>query len=1059
MAENIKTSMEIMPDVIIRTAALPLGSIQIQPPDLQSATREELAAYIGRVYSNDLLATAILHAAPSLYATAQHICTGNDSGDISDTRMRRAVFSTFKYANRAMSRPTPFGLFAGVGLMSFNSSQDMELHKMPGCVSAQPDYKWLNQVVIDLESEPDVLSKLTVYCNDLLHFREDRITLYAPNLKENANKRIAIKRSPFLNKLMDCIGESGVSVEQLKNSLSRDLGLSGEKVISTVQRLLSLDILYTNLRAVHDGKDRLQHVIDLIKPAPGDHDSQRNYKAIKEIHATLQNIQSGAIDLKSGYSQAITRMKAVHAADDYIHFQSGNRISGRLPESVKEDALLAMDLTQRLSKNRRGMLALRNYYNAFVERYGFDETVPVLTLVTPTEGIGVPSDYKWPAFANGPSTSVSEEVNVQHEKYLAELYASAVAQGHDEIILTDRDIERLGYGEFNPAEAQESAELYATISADSVSSLVDGKYRLTLGPNPGSHAAGSTIGRFLTVMPDKKEGAFLKPQLSDSEYSAIITYQPRSDSAANLIDVPAEGERVIAVNVPPVNSEQAEKTIKLTQIGIRANQDGLYPVDLITGQKIIIRTHNTVYPPSQAPNEVRLLLEMMHEGQRLWNPWLWGNFDEAPYKPRVRYGRVILSSRTWSLDPLRKQIHSFFDVSDEASLRKWRSRWSIPRFCLAVSRDMRLMVDLDDPVQEQLLLEEANKDTQLILQELPGGEEKPNDVWGWLQEDDKPVCSELVFGFKRAENELSHPTDGMNRYRKIILTDTQRYLPENDTWTSCKAYIPAEDMNTFLRETLRPVLQALGAEKGINHFFVRYADDQGTHLRVRLQDGAENHDQLIEVLQDASLRGDIQTFDINEYIPETLRYGGKAMMPSTHKCFTEDSQLALRQLDHKNTQYDMDTVTTLCAAISGFGVGYDQADLSELFREGSQWCKIIGLSPSRDKQYQKKREIWSSQVENELLTFLQDVGQTPYAPLLKQYIELGSVMRAQDEKKDATSFPTRVIGSHLHMCLNRRYGPNREKEQDLLQVCCSVLSRLKAKYAHISNETGAVYVQ
>ena len=148
---------------------------------------------------------------------------------------------------------------------------------------------------------------------------------------------------------------------------------------------------------------------------------------------------------------------------------------------------------------------------------------------------------------------------------------------------------------------------------------------------------------------------------------------------------------------------------------------------------------------------------------------------------------------------------------------------------------------------------------------------------------------------------------------------------------------------------------------------------------------------------------------------------------------------ALQQIDKKGMEYDLDSLAALCVMLTGFGNGYAKSKSFDL-QEGKRWADYLNLSTSHDKEYQKNRKIWIESIKSVILHESKQVSKLD--DLYKAYRDLGYMMKKSCNNYTATSSPTRVIGSHLHMCLNRRYGPNPEIEDRLLRIAQSVLTSI-----------------
>ena len=140
-----KKAMDAIPNITIRTAALPYLSITQQINPLESQ-KTELLAYLRDIYSNEYISLAIIHAAPSLYQSAHDAITGSQNIP-SARKLKKIVLATSKYVNRALSRPTPFGLFAEVGIGTFNRKDILTITQEEKIIHADADYKWLNPLI------------------------------------------------------------------------------------------------------------------------------------------------------------------------------------------------------------------------------------------------------------------------------------------------------------------------------------------------------------------------------------------------------------------------------------------------------------------------------------------------------------------------------------------------------------------------------------------------------------------------------------------------------------------------------------------------------------------------------------------------------------------------------------------------------------------------------------------------------------------------------------------------------------------------------------------------
>ena len=70
-----------------------------------------------------------------------------------------------RYLIRMSTRPTPYGLFAGVALAQWGPTTDLALAETPPRTRTRPDMAWLLNLVLELESQPEVRRELRFFAN------------------------------------------------------------------------------------------------------------------------------------------------------------------------------------------------------------------------------------------------------------------------------------------------------------------------------------------------------------------------------------------------------------------------------------------------------------------------------------------------------------------------------------------------------------------------------------------------------------------------------------------------------------------------------------------------------------------------------------------------------------------------------------------------------------------------------------------------------------------------------------------------------------------------------
>src|SRR5262249_13688894 len=92
-------------------------------------------------------------------------------------KAQRAQGKYLRYLIRMSTRPTPFGLYAGVALGQWGETTDLALSAAAGYTRMRPDMQWLLRIVMALEARPEVRRHLRLVANAAAIFGAGRVFL------------------------------------------------------------------------------------------------------------------------------------------------------------------------------------------------------------------------------------------------------------------------------------------------------------------------------------------------------------------------------------------------------------------------------------------------------------------------------------------------------------------------------------------------------------------------------------------------------------------------------------------------------------------------------------------------------------------------------------------------------------------------------------------------------------------------------------------------------------------------------------------------------------------
>ena len=1042
-------------NVFLYRAPLAPGGAGLPLPGAGPHDLGACAELLASVPADAVLSEALALASPSLSAMVRRVA-GCGAAGIKAGQLRRAALAALRYDIRMRTRPTPFGLFAGVSLGYFDSAAKVQrgtAHR----TRTHVDMAWLARIGHRLERDPAVLSVLTVQAHQALVVRGHRVVLASATtqgvrLTENGEARatVSVRHTPVVKRALTEALAPLPYEDLLQRTTAAFPGAPADKVRALLAELVRQEILITGLRPPLDGGDPLHHVLSLLATVTGPaEETRRIHQALLDVESARQVYDAQPIGAGRQHLNRLLRIAgAVEPDDTPLHIDTRLDAGLHLPHAVREVVERAMGVLWRLSRPKLGLFALRDFHRRFLDAYGADRLVPVLDLLDASTGLGAPAGYGWPNNEAAPIPPADFR-SARRDRAMAYLVAAAQRARAREVVLGDADLAELCYDTADPADLQNSAEVTVQVVAASMAALDDGDFRVYLSPSPGSHRAGATFARFADQHPSwRPVFASLHHDSPVHVADAIpvdLAFRTRSGRAANLAHTIPATLRRIGVGVPDVPGASGIEELRLSDIGIGATLDRLTAVHLPTGREIVPVLGNMVSAPAQAPNAVRLLWEIGLEGQRLWEPWNWGPLADAPFVPRVRYGRFVLACAAWRLDAirtraeaLRAQGRAARTAGRDRAIGDWRAAWDVPRRVLAVSADQRLLLDLDNTWHRELLFDQVLRQPDLIAQEIPGDDE------GWTGSPLAGHTFELVIPMTRRERGVPRrrPYAGHRQPGRTV-------HGLGSEWLYLKLHGSVRAQDDLLRDHI-PELVRLAAQQGADGwFFIRYTDEAGHHLRLRLHGSrpAELWGSVVPavgaLLEQWQHDGLIRSHSLAQYDPESERYGGPTAEPLAERAFQLDSEGAtelLRVAKDASNDFGVDDLAVVsCAALAhAFGPPSpgNPLDTEECGGDAAAaWLSMTGSRRDLPAAFRTRAAHWRRLV-NPYGGWPALVADPTGARILAALRDRDrAVGQLADHLRESRRTPAgRVVGSLLHMACNRLFGGDGARELTVLGI-------------------------
>jgi lantibiotic biosynthesis protein len=943
--------------------------------------------------------------------------------DAKAPRIRRKLL---RYLIRMSSRPTPYGLFAGVGLVGWGDVTDLALGNEPVRTRTRPDMEWLLALVERLEQEASIRAELRMVANSAVLQRGGRIFSVGQGPAVSVRATLAVRRALELARVP-------ISATTLVEKLGDAPGATPGKAERLVEELWRQGFLLSDLRPPLTGVDPSGHVLDHLKDVPAARIVATQLEELRRLLAAWDRLPLE--EQVQEWPDLLDRVRALQPAPP-----SGSLLQtdmalplagGRINTAVGADAACAAELLLRLSPHPRGLPYLDNYRRAFESHYGPDREVPLLELLDPDLGLGPPDDHG----GNG----AHQPAVARRERLLVDLALEAQRTRRLVVQLDDRLLARLETWPPEAATGPPSLDVSVFVAASSPAAIDAGEFLAIVGPNLGAGAAGRNLGRFADLLGPRARAALV--EVADAEAAldperilAEIVYMPQRPRSANVAIHPAVRTREIVIGVlPGVTAEQVVPVSELV-VGVR---DGRFRVRWPAGQAEVVGVQSHMLNPSQAPAAARFLLGVAREGRCQLSSFDWGPATGFPFLPRVQHGRVVLALAQWRVDPAGGEFAAEPAGGFATALTAWRERWSVPRHVYLAVADNRLLLDLDDPEHVELLREELHGlpegRTALLQEALPGSAE------AWLPGPDGSHITELVVPVT-----VRRPCQpAASAEAALVHTDPVapgvRLRPPGSDWLYLKLYGP----RPFEDELIAGPLASFGefaTRAGLSDgwFFLRYSDPEA-HLRVRFHgEPAALLGPLLRQVCDWAgelvADGVCTRFAFDTYEREVERYGGNDGLRAAEAIFAADSPAVAGMLGlvrQGELPFDITTLAALSIDDLLESLDLTAGERARVYREAAPPARHAGEEYRRRKdqlrQLLGRPEAVAQSPGGVALTELLAVRRSALAPPATL---LGSL-----ERDGLLHRPRmRLCRSYLHLHANRLLGADLQHEQLVVQL-------------------------
>ncbi len=1000
---------------------------------------------------------ALVLASPSLLEGLERV----EQGEEKEARKARVSAGLLRYLIRMSTRPTPFGVFAGVGWGYFADHTELCLGQTAlAGLRARPDMHWLLKLLRHLETDPAVVSQLAVRLNQTAYLSGERALLpFADTYGQQDNRAISLRATAVVRKVFE-LAQEFIVYADLQTGIQRAFPYATPQQVDRVLRQLwehgfLISSLHPPLTDARPG----WYIRNLLQTVRGVEDVKERFTGILSEATALDRAGLGAhVGIVSILAQQQKQLVAANDEDvpqedaNALPLQVDSALQVKTPllhRTIGQAAAQVATFLLRQTPSPTGPRHLQEYRLLFLDTYGEQAEVPLLDLLSPENGLDAPSGYQRPTRTyHRPSMLPPREAG-SRDRVLLRLLSSALTGQCREVELTEEIQHELERWSPRLEEAPLSLEIYLQVHAESRSALDRGEWTAVLGSSCGSPSAGRTFGRFFDLLGERgmqalREMVAREEALTPNIIFAELSYQPWQARLANVATHPALRTYEIAIGVTP--AVPPERVLTLADLVVGVQHGRFYVRSLRLGKQVrVCQSH--MLNTSLAPNACRFLMEIANDGLPALSPFDWGSLASAPFLPRLMMkagpqATLVLSPARWQL-----QSSTIVPTGEGSAQMRWlrglrdfRAQWQVPRYVYLTEMDNRLLLDLDNPLMAAQLrdaLKKLNEQTQLTLEEL-----LPDFEHLWLRdEQERAYFSELVVPMLRADAyDVADRTPKREQaftvpQRLITLQERKRFPGEE--WVYLKLYTSPGQHEELLAGPLRELVHVLQEHELLDRwFFIRYADPE-PHLRLRFHAKEGKHITAIHSIvlpwsAQLARRGQVQRVVLDTYEREVERYGGPEAMDLLEQVFTVDSTsictLLANQYAHRITlDAVLVAVFTLDHLFTSWGCDRHQC---------LTWTQNVSEKYAFRQEYRPERKRYSSllcaqgPLDTELAAqraLLLELlhPQTPYL------YDLGQQVRQLADAGTLWVSEQSLWGSLAHMHLNRLLGIDRVRENKI----------------------------
>ncbi|PSL31013.1 lantibiotic dehydratase [Chitinophaga ginsengisoli] len=981
--------------VVVRT---PLYSYQCLF-DQQNSTLD-LDKVVISMLEDPVFIEGLYWSSPQLYETVLEF----KNGHLDASRQHKLMHTLKKYAIRASTRSTPYGIYAGCALVDMDNRR--ELADNIAGRKVRIDIGLLQQIVKKIEKHPALWMHLRYQVNDSLYHIAGQYRFVETIVEEGKYQYqiSSIDQTDLLERLIILIRQQKtLTIADMYTELGE--GNTYEEFEVFIGELIETQLLVSELQIRLTAKEetaRIQNALDRLAKLPVAA-AVPFFDLFEEIQATINKFEElplGALPIDDIRHLEMTLKELdIEVAQRHIFHADLKQpapASFVFPRSGLQEMGKAISLLGKLSHAISPLeVQLDRFKKKFTEKYETLE-VPLAEVLDPEFGIGFPATDN---IGNVAHNSLAERMNLPARKKISKKGNECNAWLLDRMESWDRGTLRKGIQlqdkDFEKLEdkSDQLANYFTVMGA----CLPSGDMLLQ---HVGGAHANILLGRFAHL--GKEMSAFCK-ELAVDEIRAN-----EHIAFAEIIHIPegrvsnvARREQFFDYEIPFLGASavDGERQLTIEDLMVSIQRDEIVLRSRKWNQRVVPRLSNAHNHANSSIAVYKFLAALQHQGKSGFEI-SWGSLAQHKrFLPRISYKHFILHRATWFLR--ESDIQDIMRADDQlAALRLFLSRWEVAKMVCFCEGDNELFIDTENDTYLQVLLREMRGcNTVKLVEWLFDNSTSDHGGYG------APFAQQFILPLAKQQPVRMHS------FAKKGEGKTQRVFEPGSEWVYFKIFCGAQASDKILLKVIKPGIDFLLKEKVIDRaFFIRYTDPH-YHIRFRLHlvdsGGGEDYSvttkHIYNILHPYLEEKLVWKVQQDTYQREIERYGEDSML-LTEEIFFHDSLSFLTCMDEEDFEDDQQirflaSIKNMDNWLSLYGMS-----LEERITFCTEMSDAFSLEFGRDvkKQLNAQYQEW----------------RKPMADFLSGE-RFNDIFVERAIRLERVALPVDNISSYIHMSMNR----------------------------------------